>query len=67
MVMTAIPNAGGVGSIPDWGTKIPHALWFSSLNLNEWQNFMTVLRSGKYFYPYFSMLRLRSEEVHYLA
>ena len=20
-------NAGGVGSIPGWGTKIPHAAW----------------------------------------
>ena len=21
------PNAGSLGSIPDWGTKIPHVMW----------------------------------------
>ena len=27
MVKTWLSNAGGVGLIPDQGTKIPHALW----------------------------------------
>ena len=22
-------NAGALGSIPGWGTKIPHAIWYS--------------------------------------
>ena len=22
-------TAGGIGSVPGWGTKIPHALWHS--------------------------------------
>ena len=22
-------NAGGLGSIPDWGIKIPHAIWYT--------------------------------------
>ena len=26
MVKTSSSNVGGVGSIPGWGTKIPHAL-----------------------------------------
>ena len=37
-------NAGGMGSIPGWGTKIPHAAWhgkkdifFPSEFLNTWQ------------------------------
>ena len=27
MVKTSPSNAGGAGSIPGWGAKIPHALW----------------------------------------
>ena len=27
MVKTLPSNAGGVGSTPVWGTKIPHASW----------------------------------------
>ena len=27
MVKTSASNVGGVGSIPGWGAKIPHALW----------------------------------------
>ena len=26
LVKTSLSNAGGVGSIPGWGAKIPHAL-----------------------------------------
>ena len=29
MVKTLPSNVGGVGSIPDQGTKIPHAVWHS--------------------------------------
>ena len=28
MVRTLPSNAGGMDSIPGWGTQIPHALWF---------------------------------------
>ena len=27
VVKTSPSMAGGAGSIPDWGTKIPHVLW----------------------------------------
>ena len=27
MVKVLLSNAGGMGSIPVWGTKIPHAVW----------------------------------------
>ena len=33
MVKTLPSNAGGVGSIPRWETKIPHALWPKNQNL----------------------------------
>ena len=28
-------SSGGVGSIPDWGAKIPHALWPNNQNTNR--------------------------------
>ena len=27
-------NAGGAGSIPGWGTKIPHAMWHCQVQNN---------------------------------
>ena len=29
------PNAGGMGSIPDQGSKIPHAVWYSQKKKNK--------------------------------
>ena len=26
-------NVGGMGSIPSWGTKIPHATWHNNKNI----------------------------------
>ena len=28
-------NAGDLGSIPDWGTKIRHAMWHSQKKFNK--------------------------------
>ena len=28
VVKTLLFNAGGMGSVPGWGAKIPHALWY---------------------------------------
>ena len=33
MVKTSPSNAGGAGSIPDQGAKIPHALWPENQNI----------------------------------
>ena len=30
-------NAGGVGSIPGWGAKIPHASWPKNQNIKQKQ------------------------------
>ena len=29
------PSAGGTGSIPDWGTKILHAMWCGQKQINK--------------------------------
>ena len=31
------PSAGGTGSIPGWGTKIPHAAWCNKVRLSSAQ------------------------------
>ena len=33
VVKTSPSNAGGVGSIPGWGAKIPHGLWPKNQNI----------------------------------
>ena len=33
MVRTPLSNAGGVGSVPVWETKIPHVTWPKSQNI----------------------------------
>ena len=37
VVKTMPPNAGGAGSIPDWGAKIPHGSWPKNQNINQKQ------------------------------
>ena len=38
-VVNPLPfNAGGVGSIPGWGARIPHASWPKNQNLNNGSN-----------------------------
>ena len=37
MVQTSPPNAGGAGSIPGWGAKIPHALGPKNQNIKQKQ------------------------------
>ena len=37
MVKTLPPNAGGVGLIPGWGAKIPHASWPKNQNIKQKQ------------------------------
>ena len=37
MVGTSLSNAGGVGSIPDGGAKIPHALGPKNQNIKQKQ------------------------------
>ena len=37
MVKTPLSNAGGEGSIPGWGTKIPHASWPKNQNIKQKQ------------------------------
>ena len=37
MVKTLPSNAGGAGSIPGWGAKIPHALWPKNQNIKQKQ------------------------------
>ena len=39
MVKTLPSNAGGVGSIPGGGAKIPHALWPKNQNIKQKQYF----------------------------
>ena len=38
MVKTLPSNAGGVGSIPSQGAKIPHAMWFGQNNYIKLKN-----------------------------
>ena len=38
MVNTLPSNAGGAGSIPGQGTKIPHAMWFGQNNYIKLKN-----------------------------
>ena len=38
MVKTSSSNAGGVGSIPGQGAKIPHASWSKSQNIKQKQH-----------------------------
>ena len=35
MVKTSPSNAGGEGSIPGWGAKIPHASWPKNQNIKK--------------------------------
>ena len=35
VVKTSPSNAGGAGSIPGWGAKIPHASWPKNQNKTE--------------------------------
>ena len=37
MVKTLLSNAGGEGSIPGWGAKIPHASWPKNQNIKQKQ------------------------------
>ena len=39
-VKTPLPSAGGEGSVPGWGAKIPHVFWPKSQNKNR-SNFVT--------------------------
>ena len=36
-VRTSPSNAGGAGSIPGWGAKIPHALWPKNQSIKQKQ------------------------------
>ena len=38
MVKTLLSNAGGEGSIPGWGAKIPHASWPKNQNIKQKSN-----------------------------
>ena len=38
MVKTSLSSAGGVGSIPGLGTKIPHASWPKNQNIKQKQH-----------------------------
>ena len=35
VVKTSPSNAGGMGSIPGWGPKIPHASWPKNQNIKQ--------------------------------
>ena len=37
VVQTLPSNAGGAGSIPGWGAKIPHASWPKNQNIKQKQ------------------------------
>ena len=37
MIKTLPPNAGGAGSIPGQGAKIPHDLWLKNQNIKQKQ------------------------------
>ena len=37
MVKTSLSSAGGAGSIPGWGAKIPHTSWPKSQNIKQKQ------------------------------
>ena len=37
VVKTSPSNAGGAGSIPGWGAKIPHASWPKNQNIKQKQ------------------------------
>ena len=41
MVKTSSSNGGGVGSIPGWGAKIPHASWPKNQNIKNKSNIVT--------------------------
>ena len=38
--------AGGTGSIPDWGTKIPHVMWPKTKQANKQNNMIAVLNGA---------------------
>ena len=38
VVKTMPSNAGGAGSIPGWGAKIPHASWPKNQNIKQNQH-----------------------------
>ena len=40
-------NVGGFGSIPGWGTKIPHAIWYSQKKKPKQQETKTKIISLK--------------------
>ena len=39
MVKTSPSNAWGVGSIPGWGSEVPHASWPKNQNIKQEQYF----------------------------
>jgi len=43
VVKTSSSNAGGVGLIPAWGVKIPHASWPEKQNITNRNNIVTDL------------------------
>ena len=49
LVRTSRSNAGGAGSIPGWGAKIPQALWSQNQNVTQKQycnKFNTDFKNG---------------------
>ena len=42
MVKTLPSNAGGTGSIPGQGTKVPYALWLKNQNIKQKQLYADV-------------------------
>ena len=57
VVKTLPSSAGGVGLIPDWGTKIPHALRPRNQNIKQKQycnkfnkDFKKIKKKKKYFF-----------------
>ena len=51
MVKTSPSNAGGEGSIPVWGAKIPHASWPKNRNIKQKQycnKFITIIQKETY-------------------
>ena len=47
VVKTSPSNAGGVGSIPGWGAKIPHALGPKNQNIEQKQYCNTFNKDSK--------------------
>ena len=70
MVKTLPSNAGGVGLLPGWGAKIPHALWPKKQNIKQKQYCNKFSRDFKMVYiqkKFFLMATILKPQCHFFC